>query len=184
MKWLFVLGFSVSMLLLMGHAQAGISLGRGAITLTAGQTEDFCDVWIYATQAGGVYTVETTGDLKPLTVSITPNDFALEPIDCPEETVARRTCIAETCLSGSQNSCKIVCIKFTAPFIMGWNNEKVKYEGSILNSIKIGAATVKEPYQFAVYVESTDIRPTLIMLVVAIAAIATILVIFIRRRKK
>ena len=188
MKWLLVLLFSVSlMIIISGSVQAGISLGKGAITLSAGETEEMCDVWIYATQDGGRYTVETTGELAPLTVGITPNNFELESIDCPEETTARRTCIAETCLSENSPSCKIVCVRFTAPMLMGWDNEKVKYDGSILNSIKIGAATVKEPYQFAVYVEPADIRPTLIIIIVVIVVIvviAALATLFARKRKK
>lgn len=164
------------------NAEAGISLGKGGITLSAGQSTEVCDVWIYATQEGGTYHVETTGDLKPLTAGITPNDFTLSPIDCPQETNARRACITEKCLSSDQSSCKVVCVKFAAPVIFGWSGEKVIYEGSILNSIRIGAATIKEPYVFAVHVESLDMKPVIFGIAIVIAII--IILVFILRKRK
>lgn len=182
MKSALLIVFSLSLIILSGSAQAGISLGKGGITLQSGETFEMCDIWIYATQDGGTYTISTTGDLEPLTVSIEPNDFSLESIDCPEDASARRACISEECLSGNSESCKIVCVKFTTPLVMG--SEKVKYEGSILNSIKVGAATIKEPYLFAVYVEPADMTPLITGIVVAVVVIIIILMLFLLRRKR
>ncbi len=168
---------------LSGSAKAGISLGKGAITLPAGQTTEMCDVWIYASQEGGTYHIETTGDLKPLTGDISPNDFTLEAIDCPQEKEERRACIAATCLSGNGSSCKIICLEFRAPLLFGWGGgEKVEYTGSILNSIKIGAATIKEPYKFTVYVEPVNAIPVTAGAVMVVLLIAAVFVI--TRRKK
>ncbi len=163
---------------------AGISLGEGAITLSAGQTKEVCDVWIYATQGGGTYHVSTTGELEPLTTEITPNEFTLEPIDCPAETDARRVCITQTCLSGDQSSCKIVCVKFTAPMLIEWNPEKVKYTGSILDTIKMGVATIKEPYEFSVYVEPMDMKPLVGTVVAVIIIVMVLAFLFLKKRKK
>lgn len=174
--------FPLLLIFAVPDAEAGISLGKGGITLSAGQSAEVCDVWIYATQDGGTYHVETTGDLKPLTSSITPNDFTLSPIDCPQETIARRACITQKCLSSDQSSCKVVCIKFAAPLILDWSGEKVIYDGSILNSIRIGAATIKEPYVFTVHVESLDMKP--VIFGIAALAVVIIAVAFIFRRRK
>jgi hypothetical protein len=163
-------------------AEAGISLGSGGITLGSGQSTEFCDVWIYAVQDGGKYTVETTGDLKPLTTSITPSDFTLVPIDCPQEEKARRACITENCLSGDQSSCKVVCVKFTAPVIYGLSPEKMTYSGAILNSIKIGAATIKEPYEFSVVVMPGDAKPIIIAGIVGVAVVCVVAYMMLRKR--
>ena len=170
-------------LAISGSATAGISLGSGAITLSAGQSTEMCDVWIYASQEGGTYHIETTGDLKPLTGDISPNDFTLEAIDCPEEKEERRACIATTCLSGDGSSCKIVCLKFTAPLLFGWGGEeKIEYTGSILNSIKIGAATIKEPYEFTVYVKPINVIP--VATGAGVVILLLIAAVFVMRRRK
>lgn len=171
-------------ILLASPANAGISLGKGGITLASGQTQEMCDVWIYATQDGGTYHVETTGNLQPLTAGVEPNDFTLAPIDCPQETSARRACITEKCLSSDHSSCRVVCIKFTAPLNFDWSGQKAVYEGSILNSIKIGAATLKEPYPFSVHVEPADVRPVVFGASAATIAVAAASAFFLRKRKK
>jgi|GEM_PF-1913013 len=185
-RGILILILSFSLIFLIARpAEAGISIGEGGITLSAGETYDMCDVWIYATQEGGTYHVDTTVDLKPLTLEITPNDFSLDPIDCPSESRARRECITNTCMSEDQNSCERVCIKFAAPSIMGWDTEKVIYTGSILNSIKIGAATINEPYQFSVHVTPMDIKPMLIgAVVMVIIIIVILLIVFAKRGRK
>jgi hypothetical protein len=63
-------------------------------------------------------------------------------------------------------------------------SEKVKYEGSILNSIKVGAATIKEPYLFAVYVEPADMTPFIAGIVVVIVVIIIMLMLFLLRRRR
>jgi general stress protein CsbA len=175
----------VSLALSSSGANAGISIGQGGITLPAGQSFETCDVWIYATQEGGTYHVETTGEIKPLTSSVTPNDFSLTPIECPDDTNARRACITEKCLSSDQSSCKVVCIKFAAPMIFGRSGDRVAYQGSILNSIKIGAATIKEPYAFSVYVEPVDVVPVAAgVLLIAVVAAAGLIAVRRKSRKK
>ena len=177
--------FSFLLIFLIAQpAQAGISLGKGGITMSAGETTEVCDIWIYATQEGGTYHIDTTNELKPLTVSITPNDFTLDPIDCPQETQARRACISQACLSGEQSSCRTVCIKFTAPVLMEWNPEKVVYNGGILNSIKVGAATINEPYVFSVHVNPMDMKPVVAGVAVVIVIIVLLLVLFLKKRKR
>ncbi len=182
-RGLLILILSISLIFLVKPVQAGISLGTGGITLSAGETREVCDVWIYAAQEGGTYHVETTGDLKPLTVSITPNDFTLNPVDCPQETDARRACISQTCLSSDQSSCKVVCVKFTAPTLIEWDPQKVKYDGAILNSIKIGAATIKEPYEFSVHVNPMDMKPIVAGVVVLIIVVIVIVLFAMKRRR-
>lgn len=185
-KIILILILSLSLVLSSQSAHAGVSLGEGGITLPAGQSQEVCDIWIYATQEGGTYHIGTTGDLEPLTVSITPNDFTLDPIDCPQNTQARRACISETCLSEDQSSCKIVCVKFTAPMLIEWDPEKVVYSGGILNSIKIGAATIKEPYSFSVHVNPMDMKPIVagIVVVVVVIVILIIAFVFVKKRRK
>lgn len=182
-KPMLVLTLSVLLVFSVQSAQAGISLGKGGITLQAGQSEEMCDIWIYATQGGGTYNVETTGDLKPLTVSVTPNDFTLDPIDCPEESGARRACISELCMSNDQSSCRIVCVRFTAPMLIEWSPQKVIYDGAILNTMKIGAATIKEPYTFSVHVNPMDMKP-IVTLIVVIIIILVIAVLFMKKLRK
>lgn len=176
--------FSLILIFSVKPVEAGISLGKGGITMSSGQTGETCDVWIFATQDGGTYHVETTGDLSSLTVGVTPNDFTLDSIDCPEETNARRACIEQTCRSSDQSSCKIVCVKFTAPILIEWDPQTVKYEGSILNTIKIGAATVKEPFEFAVHVEPMDMKPIVLVVGVVIIVVIVVAVFANKRRKK
>ena len=165
-------------------AEAGISLGKGGITLAAGQTIETCDVWIYATQEDGTYHVETTGDLKALTASITPNDFTLDTIQCPEEKNARRACITQQCLSGNQSSCRIVCVKFTAPMLFELNPQETVYSGAILNTIKISAATIKEPYEFSVHVVPIDIKPVAFGIVAVIVIVLLVSVLARKRAKR
>lgn len=181
-RLLITLALSLSLILMSGYAHAGISIGKGAVTVQSGETFEMCDIWIYATQSGGSYTVSTTGDLEPLTVSIEPNGFTLEPIDCPEDSAQRRLCIADECLSESSDVCNVVCIKFTAPMIMG--GEKAKYDGSILNTIKIGAANIKEPYIFSIYVEPADMTGIIagVMILVIIIIISALFLVGRRRR--
>lgn len=176
--------FSLILIFSVKPVEAGISLGKGGITLPAGQTGEICDVWIFATQEGGTYHVETTGDLSSLTVGVTPNDFTLDTIDCPQETNARRACIEQTCRSSDQSSCKIVCVKFAAPMLIEWEPEKTVYSGSILNSIKISAATVKEPFEFSVHVEPMDMKPIVLVVGVVIIVLIVLAVFANKRRKK
>jgi len=181
---LFVLFLFSLIFLIAEPADAGISLGKGAITLSAGQSEEVCDIWIYATQEGGTYYVETTGELELLTTDITPNNFALDPIDCPQETGARRNCIAQTCLSVDQSSCKVVCVEFTAPMLIEWNPQQVTYSGGILNNIKVGAATIKEPYAFSVRVNPMDMKPIVGGIAVVIIIIVILIAVFLKKRKR
>jgi hypothetical protein len=181
-KTILIAVLSLSLIFLaVKPVEAGISLGAGGITLSAGETTEFCDVWIYATQEGGTYSVSTTGDLEPMTVSVTPNEFTLDTIDCPSETSPRRTCIAETCTSGDGSSCKVVCVKFTAPMLIEWDPQKVVYSGGILNSIKIGAARINEPYAFSVHVNPMDMKPLVTGAVIVIVIIVILLVVFLKK---
>lgn len=165
-------------------AEAGISVGTSGITLSAGESMEVCDIWVYATQEGGTYHVSTTGDLQPLTVSVTPNEFALDPVDCPEGTDARRACIAEACTSGDGSLCKTVCMKFTAPMLIEWDPQKVVYDGSVLNSIKVGAARINEPYAFSVHVNPMDMKPIVTGIVVVIIVIAILVILFVFKKKR
>lgn len=180
-RLLLALMFSVLLIFLTQTASAGISLGKGNIIIPAGQSGEFCDVWIYATQEGGTYTVETTGDIGPLTTEISPNGFPLDAIDCPEDSRARRACISELCQSESP-ACEIVCVKFTAPLIFGNNQEEVVYEGAILSNIRIGAATIKEPFEFSVHVVPMDITP-LVAGIVVLGIIIVVLIVYFRKKK-
>jgi hypothetical protein len=179
--------FAIVPLILMFLAvpvNAGISLGTGGITVPAGQTEEMCDVWIFATQDGGKYHVDTTGDLKDYTVEVTPNDFELDPIDCPDESFARRACIESICRSSDQNSCKKVCVKFNSPSLMEWNPTKVVLTGAIVNEMKIGAATVKEPYQFSLHVEPMDLKPVFVAVIALIIVVVIAVAVFVNKRRK
>ncbi|UCC91368.1 MAG: hypothetical protein JSV39_03580 [Candidatus Aenigmatarchaeota archaeon] len=165
-------------------ADAGISLGTGGVTLSAGETHEVCDIWIYALRKGD-YHVETTGDLKPLTVSVTPSDFTLdETIDCPQEAGARRGCITDLCMAGDQPSCETVCVKFTAPMLIEWEPQRVEYSGSILNVISVGAAKIQEPYTFSVFVNPMDMKPLAYGAVIAIIVIVVLLILFVKMRKR
>ena len=179
-----ILIFSVMLLFLANPASAGISLGSGGITMPAGQSQEMCDVWIFATQEGGKYHVETTGDLQSMTVEITPNDFTLDPIDCPQDSTARRACIENICISTDQSSCKKICVKFTSPSLIEWEPKKVVYTGAIVNSVKIGAATLKEPYQFSVHVEPMDLKPLVTVVVVFIIAVVAVVAVLANKRRK
>ena len=183
-RGILVLIFSLSLIFLVEPVHAGVSLGTGGITISAGQSVEVCDVWIYATQEGGTYNVETTGDLQSMTTSITPNDFTLDPIECPGETSARRACISQLCMSEDQSSCKVVCLTFTAPTLIEWNPQNVVYDGAILNSIKIGAATIKEPYEFSIHVKPMDMKPIAFAIAVAVVIIVVLLVLLMMRKWK
>ncbi|MCK4335945.1 MAG: hypothetical protein KAW40_04450 [Candidatus Aenigmarchaeota archaeon] len=178
-----ILSFSL-IFLAVKPAEAGISLGTGGITLSAGETTEVCDIWIYALRKGD-YHVETTGDLKQVTVSVTPSDFTLdETIDCPQDANARRACIADLCLAGDQPSCETVCIKFTAPMLIEWEPERVQYSGSILNVVSMGAAKIQEPYTFSVFVNPMDMKPLAYGAVIVIIVILVLLVLFVKIRKR
>ncbi len=169
---------------LLPNAEAGISLGQGGITLPSGSKTNFCDVWIYATQEGGTYHIGTTGDVSTLTTKISPNDFTLTPIDCPQETNLRRSCISEKCMSPDNPSCKVVCLEISAPIIYQINPEKVVYNGAILNSIKIGVATIKEPYEFSVQVEPIGILPVIFSAAVLIIVALAVAIFVLKKRNK
>ncbi len=164
-------------------ADSGISLGTGGITLSAGETQEVCDIWIYSLRKGN-YHVDTTGDLKQVTASVTPSDFTMdEAIDCPQEAVARRACITELCMAG-EPSCKTVCVKFTAPMLIEWEPQRVEYSGSILNVISVGAAKINEPYTFSVFVNPMDMKPLVYGAVAAIIVIVVLLVVFLKVIRK
>lgn len=169
-------------LFLSAIVDAGISLGKGSLVLEPGEIKELCDVWIYATQPGGSYHIEVTGNLTEVVKNINPNDFTLKPINCPEETYARRACITELCLSGNEEYCKIICINFSAPILMSLEPTQVVYDGSILNTIKISSATIKEPYSFSVYVKQVDAKP--IVFSVCLVIILLLLTIFIYKKMK
>jgi ABC-type antimicrobial peptide transport system permease subunit len=67
---------------------------------------------------------------------------------------------------------------------MNWNTENVVYTGGILNSIKIGAATINEPYEFSIYVTPMDMRPLVIGAVIVIVIIVILLIVFAKRLRK
>ena len=185
MKRILIIALSFLLLLsVVKPVEAGISLGKGAIMLKAGESGEMCDVWIYASQEGGTYQVSTTGDLVPLTTGVTPNDFALDPIDCPREEGTRRACIADTCLSGNGSSCKIVCVQFTAPMLIEWEPEEVIYSGAILNNIRISAAAISEPFAFSVHVNPMDMKPLVTGIAVAVIVIVAVLILFVKKRKR
>jgi ABC-type antimicrobial peptide transport system permease subunit len=182
-SYILALAFIFSLTLSLGTAQAGISLGTGGITLNAGESMELCDTWIYAVQEGGTYHVETTGDIKPLTSNIYPNDFTLDPIDCPAESEARTACLADLCMHGDGSSCKIVCMTFTAPLLMDWSQERVEYSGGILNSMKIGVATVNEPFEFSVFVIPMSMGTVVTWVAAVIIIIIIIIALLLFRRK-
>jgi hypothetical protein len=168
-------------LMLAYSASAGISIGKGSIIMPSGHSAEFCDLWIYATQEGGTYHVETTGNLSQIMTGAVPNDFRLDPIECPQDGQLRRACIAELCNSGTAPSCKIVCVKFTAPLILEWEPSRIEYTGGILNKISIGAASISEPYKFSVFVDPMDVKP--IALGSAAVIIIVLLAVFLWKRK-
>jgi hypothetical protein len=184
-KAVLVLILSLSLVFLaLKPADAGISLGKGTITLSAGQATEVCDIWIYGGQEGGTYQLSTTGDLEAITTSIIPNNFELDAVDCPEEENARRNCISQACLSGEGSSCKIICVKFTAPMLIEWDPQRVTYNGGILNTIKIGAASVKETFAFTVHVNPMDMKPLVGTAVVVIIVIVILLFLFLRKFRR
>jgi len=147
-----IFGFILVFILLSGIATAGVTITQDEITLDAGETGTFCDFFVFATEDGGTYHIETTGEIEELTVNIEPNDFPLDAIDCPEERDERIACKNELCDNGVTDQCQQICIDFQAPLIFDEEKTPVKYEGTIISTTRIGLATITEPMGFLVTV--------------------------------
>lgn len=140
-------------------ASAGITLNKGEFVLRAGETGTFCDLYVFATQNGGTYHIETTQEIESLTVAIQPNDFLLDEIDCPGEQEARVACKNELCQSGVIDQCRQICIYFKAPLLFAFDPEPRTYRGGISNTIQIELASISEPVTLFVTVIPIDIKP-------------------------
>lgn len=138
-------------LLLFNLAFGGVVSYIGKVELKPFERKKVCGICIYSTlPKKGRFSVEYSDNLKKFVEAIYPNDFELEPINCPKEPKARRKCIDRECANPNSTSAKIVCTYFKGPFELSLFPKKVEYRGGVKSVEKVGAAVLVLPMDFVV----------------------------------
>lgn len=135
---------------LVGPASAGI-FGGGEITIYPFAEITACSVGVYSTIPDRVITANIfyTGLIDKFVKRTYPTNMQLTTIDCPMESVQRRTCIEALCADPNATSCKNVCTDFVGPFVFSPEDE-MRIDGSVVNRISVERMSISEPVTFSV----------------------------------
>lgn len=196
MKKFILISLIISIFVVPDIVPAGLLLTGQTVTLKAGERVTTCDVYIYSTLDRKSTFKVNFPHLEQFVEKIEPNDFTLEPIDCPSEEAARIKCRDELCADPNSTSCKRVCATFVGPmeiwscFTEIFSEEKsipgcgfsfspkqIRIEGGVNDVIKIGAGALSEAGDFYVKYTPYDLMPpTKTILVVIIIVVIIYLV--------
>jgi len=193
MKKFLLISAIICMFVIQNIVSAGLLLISQAVTLKAGERVTTCDVYIYSTLESEANFKVNFPHLEKFVEKIEPNDFTLEPIDCPREEQARTKCRDRLCADPNSTSCKQVCVTFVGPMEIwpcfteafsedksipgcgfSFSPEKIMIEGGVNDVVKIGAGFISEGGDFNVYYTPYDLMfPTkIIILLIVISVIA------------
>jgi hypothetical protein len=178
-----VLGVSIFLVffLLIKIAFGGLAVFTGSAELSPFEKKTVCGVCIYSTLTQkGRFTLEFSKDLEKFVSRIYPNDFELQPIQCPSEPEARRACINVECSKPNSTSAKLICVDFKGPFELALFPKKTEYRGAIRSVEKVGASVLVLPTDFIIYY--TPFNAWLIIIPVVIVCI--LIGIFLIKKEK
>jgi hypothetical protein len=166
-------------------AFGGLAVFAGNVELSPLEKKTVCGICIYSTQLQkGRFTLEFSKDLQKFVSRIYPNDFELQPIQCPSEPEARRACINAECSNPNSTSAKLVCIDFKGPFELALFPKKTEYRGAIRSVEKVGASVLVLPTDFIVYYTPFNAWLIIIPVAVIVCLLTGILLIKKKLRKK
>jgi hypothetical protein len=170
--------------LLIKIAFGGLAVFTGSVELSPFEEKTVCGVCIYSTlPQKGRFTLEFSKDLEKFVSRIYPNDFELQPIQCPSEPEARRACINAECSNPNSVSAKTVCVSFKGPFELALFPKKTEYRGAIRSVEKVGASVFVLPVDFIVYYTPFNAWFIIIPLIAACIFIGIFSVKKLRKRK-
>jgi hypothetical protein len=170
--------------LLIKIALGGLAVFTGSVELSPFEEKTVCGVCIYSTlPQKGRFTLEFSKDLEKFVSKIYPNDFELQPIQCPSEPEARRACISAECANPNSVSAKSVCVSFKGPFELALFPKKTEYRGAIRSVEKIGAAVIVLPVDFVVFYTPFNAWLIVIPLIAACIFVGIFSVKKLRKRK-
>ena len=145
-KIIFLLNFVISI------SFGGISISSNIIELKALENKKFCGICVYSTLTEkSIFTIEYSENFKKFIKKVEPNNFELEPIECPKDPEERRKCILEECLNPSSKSAKFICIEFEGPLEFSFYPQRMEYKGYFKSLEKAGNIVIALPIDFTVY---------------------------------
>jgi len=137
---------------LLDSVMGGLTVSMGRVDLGALEKKKVCGLCVYSTlPTKATFTVEYSDNLEKFVKKIYPNNFELEPIDCPPEPQERRECIQRECQNPDSKSAKVICTEFEGPFELSFSSKVQEHRGSVRAVVEVGAATIVEPLDFVVY---------------------------------
>jgi hypothetical protein len=167
--------------LLVNTAFGGLAIFKGNVELFPFEKKTVCGVCIYSTlPQKGRFSLEFSENLKKFVEKIYPNDFELQPIECPMEPEPRRACINTECSNPNSTSSKLICVDFKGPFELSLFPKRTEYRGAVRGVEKVGASVLVIPTDFIVYY--TPFNAWLIGIPVVIVCIS-IGILLMRKRK-
>ena len=201
MKKYILFSIIISIFFILNIVSAGLLLTTQTVRLKAGERRTKCDVYVYSALDRVTTFRVNVPHLEGFVEKIEPNDFTLEPIDCPREKEARIKCRDEECNKPNSTSCRQVCVTFVGPMeiwpcfteIFAENKsipgcgfsffpKTITIEGGVNDLYKIGSGAVSEAGDFYIHYTPYDLMPaTKIILVVIVIAV---IIYFIYKRKK
>lgn len=120
------------------------------------------------------HTVDISENLKPYVDSISPTDFEIYQVDCPQDSKERRDCIRKFCTEDNTNFCRKVCINFKGPLYVSFDTSEQVIEGSIRDiGYYLNAQTVV-PQSITIYY-----RPYNLWIIILAVAVVVVLILII-----
>lgn len=177
-KWV-ILGIICILTITFTHtAEAGLFIGENEVHLEPFEEKTLC-VGVWTGSPGTTrHTIDLSDNLDPYVTSISPTDFEIFQVDCPQDPVERRDCIRKYCNADNTNFCRKVCIEFKGPFYASFDTSVQVIEGSIRDvGYYLNAQTVV-PQDITVYYRPYNLL--IIVLGVAIVAVVILMVIYLK----
>ena len=163
---LFFLTFSFT-----NTVEAGLFISENDLHLEPFKEGVICfGVW---TGAPGTthHTIEVSENLAPYVESISPTEFDIYQVDCPQDSAERRNCIRKFCNEDNTNFCRKVCINFKGPFYASFDTSEQVIQGSVKDiGYYLNAQTVV-PQDITVYY-----RPYNLWIIILAVAVGVVLI--------
>lgn len=166
---------------LTNTVEAGLFISENDLHLEPFKEGVICfGVW---TGAPGTtqHTVEVSENLLPYVESISPTEFDIYQVDCPQESAERRDCIRKFCNEDNTNFCRKVCINFKGPFYASFDTSEQVIKGSVKDiGYYLNAQTVV-PQNITVYYRPYNLW--IIILAVAVVVVLVLVLVYFRYLK-
>ncbi|MCS7106020.1 MAG: hypothetical protein NZ942_01760 [Candidatus Aenigmarchaeota archaeon] len=164
--------------LLPSSAKAGLMVMKGSVDIKALESVEVCDAACVFSTYSSLISCRIEGS-KEINKFLQPSgSFQLTEniLDCPQESSARRECIASNCSLTSKKA-RLVCLSFKGPFEVIFKPslelypEKLEYRGALRAVCQVGNAVTVEPLDFWVYFYPINIFPLGLIITILIVLI-------------